>query len=54
MIVQATGIAVSCHDPKRKKLVEAAMLAAVEKAVADGVTDPDKVRELMLRARDEV
>ena len=54
MIVQATGIAVFSGNPERKKRVEDAMKAACEQATADGITDPDTVRELMLRARDEV
>lgn len=54
MIVQATGIAVFSGNPERKKRVEDAMKAACEQAAADGITDPDRVRELMLRARDEV
>lgn len=34
--------------------VEAAMSRAVHQASVDGVTDPDEIRERMLRARDEV
>jgi hypothetical protein len=53
-IVKATGAAVGrngeASDTSRR--IEAAMIAAVEKASADGITDPDKVRELMLAARD--
>ena len=56
MIVQATGIAVGRHGERdeRSTAIEAAMMAAVERAAADGITDPDKVRELILAARGEV
>jgi hypothetical protein len=36
------------------KRVEAAMLAAVQKAQAEGLTDPDEIRARMMAARDAV
>lgn len=35
----------------RSKVLEAAMVAAVEKAMAYGVSDPDKLRAVMADAR---
>lgn len=34
--------------------VEAAMSRAIHEAAADGITDPNEIRERMLRARDAV
>lgn len=36
------------------KLIEGAMAQAVEFAYSNGITDPDKVRELMMLARAEI
>lgn len=53
MIVEATGVAVGLRGGEdAAKRIEAVMIAAVENAAVDGITDPDKVRELMLVARD--
>jgi hypothetical protein len=38
----------------RGKAVEAAMAAATEQALAEGVTDPDEIRRRKLAARDAV
>ena len=54
MIVEAVGIAVNSDDPERKKALEDAMMLAVKKAQAEGITDNEKIRELILEARDNV
>lgn len=53
-IVQSTGVAVGLHGERTvvTNQIEAAMIAAIEKAAADGITDPDLIRELILAARD--
>ena len=53
-IVSAVGVAVSRHNTSeaRAKTIEEAMSAAVLAAHAQGITDHDKIRELMLEARD--
>lgn len=53
MISEAVGIAVHSVDPERQKLLEDAMLAAVKKAQAEGETDPEIIRGLILEARDK-
>lgn len=53
-IVQAVGIATahgSMGDPRSEKIAEA-MRKALEAAQAEGITDPDVLRERMLKARD--
>lgn len=50
-IVEAVGVAVSSKDKTVAKAIEVAMIEAVEAAAADGVTDPDAVRERMMIAR---
>lgn len=54
-IVQSAGVAVGLHGERTAATnkIEAAMIAAIEKAAADGITDPDKIRELILAARDK-
>lgn len=54
MITEAVGIAVHSVDPERQKRLEDAMMAAVQKAQAEGETDPEAIRELILKARDGV
>lgn len=54
MIVEAVGIAVHSVDSERQKLLEDVMMAAVKKAQAEGVTDPEIIRGLILEARDSV
>lgn len=52
-IVEAVGVAVSrsaSGGPSNAKRLEAAMSAAVEKCAADGIVDPDVIREKMLAA----
>jgi hypothetical protein len=51
-IVEATGQAATVKASAKE--MEAAMAAAVEKAYAEGITDPDEVRRLQLEARDRV
>lgn len=59
-VVQATGVIVVNGDPGNAantelvKKIEGAMLAALQEAQADGVTDPDVLRARMLEARDKV
>ena len=52
-IVEAVGVAVSRKNPISRQ-VEVAMQQAIEKAVAEGVNDPQEIRKRMLRARDAV
>lgn len=53
-VVAATGVAVGLKGgAERAKKIEVAMTKAIEDANAKGITDPDKVRALMLKARDE-
>lgn len=54
MIVESVGIAVHSVDEDRKKFLEDAMVLAVKKAQAEGVTDPEIMRGLILEARDGV
>lgn len=54
MIVEAVGIAVNSPDSERKTALEEAMMLAVKKAQAEGVTDNEVIRELILQARDGV
>lgn len=58
MIVEAVGIATSQglmkSDPERATALSDAMLAAVQKAQAEGITDNDEIRRLILEARDKV
>lgn len=53
-VVEATGVAFSHGANERPdvKAMEDAMIAAVEQAAKDEITDPDKIRALMLAARD--
>jgi hypothetical protein len=56
-IVAATGVAVGVQAPSKTALAEAlekAMTEAVQKAHNDGLSDPDKIRERILQARDTV
>lgn len=53
-IVEAVGIAVHSVDSDRKKLIEDAMMDAVKKAQAEGITDPEIIKELIIEARDGV
>jgi hypothetical protein len=48
-IVEATGAA-SGSGPGGKE-VEKAMAEAIEQAIAEGITDPDEIRERQLAAR---
>lgn len=54
MIVESVGIAVSSVDSERKTALEDAMLLAVKKAQAEGVTDNEIIRKRILEARDKV
>lgn len=54
MIVEAVGIAVNSADPGRKERLEEAMMKAVKAAQAEGISDPDVIREHILKARDGV
>ena len=55
-IVTATGVAVAqsqlADNPALAHAILAAMTKAVEDANADGVNDPDVIRERILKARD--
>jgi len=56
-IVEATGASSSSLAPGRKglsKLIETAMTEAIKKAQAEGITDPNVIKERMLQARQEV
>ncbi len=55
--VSATAV-MTAHSSLGKEpislAIEQAMIAAVEKCAADGITDPEEVRAAMLEARDAV
>lgn len=55
-IAPAVGIAVKRRYASAEHVaqVEAAMKKAVEKAYAEGITDPDEIKRRMFDARDEV
>jgi hypothetical protein len=53
-IVSAHGTAVKSRDPILRVLLEAAMLAAAQDAISQGITDPDVIREKVLAAREKV
>lgn len=56
-IVEAVGVATAhadnVKDAERNKLMQDAMTAAVVKAQAEGITDPDEIRRRILKARDD-
>ena len=53
-IVEAAGVAGSTGTPGiSAKAIEQAMTEAVQKAYADGITDPDEIRRLQLEAREK-
>lgn len=50
--VEAVGTAsLALRNPGLAQAIEAAMSKAVEMAYAEGLTDPDEIRERMLEAR---
>lgn len=53
-VVEAVGIAVAREglSTERHAEIESAMLKAVQKAQAEGVTDPEEIKRRMLTARD--
>ncbi len=56
-VVEAVGVSansVANADRSRAKAIEAAMSAAVSQCYADGITDPVKVKERMMAARQAV
>jgi hypothetical protein len=53
-IVEATGTAGGGSMGLKAKDIEAAMNKAIEDATAEGITDPEKIRERMLEARRRV
>ena len=51
-VVEAVGTAASqSNDMPSSKDIEVAMVHAIEQAHADGVSDPDEIRDRMLAAR---
>ena len=52
-IVAAVGAAANAKDIGLATRIEAAMSEALVKAMANGVTDPDEQRAVMLAARDK-
>jgi len=48
-IIAAVGAATNGKTPNAKR-IEQAMSAAVTKAMAAGITDPDEIRRMMLEA----
>lgn len=54
-IVQAVAVACGRHDAQNPltRVVEAAMVKAIEAALAEGITDQDVIRERIQAARDE-
>ena len=58
-IVEAVGVSANSlsREPgakNRSKLIEAAMVKAIEDTRAKGITDPVKIREAMMEARERV
>lgn len=51
-VVRAVGTASISSTPGLAKAIEGAMSAAVLDAAEKGITDPDKVRALMMAARE--
>lgn len=51
-IVEAVGVAVRSKNKDLSKRIEAAMSAAVLQALADGISDPAKMKEYMQAARE--
>jgi hypothetical protein len=49
-IVSGVGTATGAND--KGKLIQAAMVAALEAAQAAGINDPDELRRIKLEARD--
>lgn len=54
MITEAVGIAVHSADSVRQKHLEDVMMEAVKKAQAEGITDPEVIRERILKTRDDI
>ena len=54
MIVEAVGIAVHSSNAGMQKLLEAAIMRAVRAAQAEGIADPDVIRERIHAARDNI
>lgn len=52
IVVEATGVSTGAHGVSAKE-IEQAMVEAVQRAYADGITDPDEIRRLQLEARDK-
>ncbi len=54
-VVAATGVAVGRQGGEDlAQRIEAAMVTAIKDANAKGISDPDKIRALMLKARDKI
>lgn len=54
-VVEAVGLAMSTrgrNKGSRAQMIEAAMQQAIVDAQAEGITDPDEMRNRMLNARD--
>ena len=50
----ASGSGATGAKSDLSKQIEGAMVAAIEAAHAKGITDPDKIRAAMLKAREQV
>lgn len=50
-VVSAVGTSANAKSGDLAKRMEAAMVAAINKAMEDGITDPDKIRAAQLEAR---
>jgi hypothetical protein len=54
-VIEAVGVAVGqMVGAERAQKMEAAQVKALNDAAADGITDPEKLRELMRKARESV
>ena len=51
-VAAMTGHGTTIEAAERNAVIQAAMVAAIEKAQAEGVVDPDAIRERILAARD--
>lgn len=54
LVISTTGGFNSEFPPNAGKIIEEAMAAAMRNATAAGVTDPDELRALALKARESV
>jgi len=54
MIVEAVGVAVHSSNPDTQKRLEEALVVAIAAAQAEGITDPEIIRQRVHAARDVI